>query len=39
VQAIDSAKRRVTLDCRRAVGDMTVLEGKALVPALSRKFD
>lgn len=39
VRAIDHAKRRVTLDCRCAVGDTVVLEGEALVLAPSRKFD
>lgn len=39
VTAIDHARRRVTLDCRCAVGDTTVLKGEALVLAPSRKFD
>ncbi len=39
VRAIDHARRRVTLDCRCAVGDTVVLEGEALVLAPSRKFD
>jgi 3-hydroxybutyryl-CoA dehydratase len=39
VTAIDHAKRRVTLECRCAVGDTTVLKGEALVLAPSRKFD
>ena len=39
VREIDYAKRRVTLDCRCAVGDTTVLKGEALVLAPSRKFD
>ena len=39
VLTIDYAKRRVTLDCRCAVGDRTVLKGEATVLAPSRKFD
>jgi 3-hydroxybutyryl-CoA dehydratase len=39
VRDIDYSKRRVTLDCRCAVGDTTVLKGEALVLAPSRKFD
>jgi len=39
VREIDYAKRRVTLDCRCSVGDITVLKGEALVLAPSRKFD
>ena len=39
VTAIDHARRRVTLDCRCAVGDTVVLKGEALVLAPSRKFD
>lgn len=39
VTAIDHGRRRVTLDCRCAVGDTTVLKGEALVLAPSRKFD
>lgn len=39
VREIDHARRRVTLDCRCAVGDTTVLKGEALVLAPSRKFD
>lgn len=39
VQAIDHARRRVTLDCRCMVGDTVVLKGEALVLAPSRKFD
>ena len=39
VTAIDHSRRRVTLDCRCAVGDTTVLKGEALVLAPSRKFD
>ena len=39
VSAIDHAKRRVTLDCRCAVGDTVVLKGEAVVLAPSRKFD
>lgn len=39
VLAIEYAKRRVTLECRCAVGDITVLKGEALVLAPSRKFD
>lgn len=39
VREIDYAKRRVTLDCRCLVGDITVLKGEALVLAPSRKFD
>ncbi|WP_112321227.1 MaoC family dehydratase [Oceanibium sediminis] len=39
VQAIDYAKRRVTLECRCMVGDTVVLRGEALVLAPSRKFD
>ncbi len=39
VQAIDYARRRVTLDCRCLVGDTVVLKGEALVLAPSRKFD
>jgi 3-hydroxybutyryl-CoA dehydratase len=39
VTAIDHARRRVTLDCRCAVGDRLVLKGEALVLAPSRKFD
>ncbi|PQO22592.1 (R)-hydratase [Rhodobacteraceae bacterium WD3A24] len=36
---IDHARRRVTLECRCAVGDTTVLKGEAQVLAPSRKFD
>jgi 3-hydroxybutyryl-CoA dehydratase len=39
VREIDYGRRRVTLDCRCAVGDTTVLKGEALVLAPSRKFD
>ena len=39
VLTIDYGKRRVTLDCRCTVGDMTVLKGEATVLAPSRKFD
>jgi len=39
VTGIDHARRRVTLECRCAVGDTTVLKGEALVLAPSRKFD
>jgi len=39
VAAIDHSRRRVTLDCRCAVGDTTVVKGEALVLAPSRKFD
>ena len=39
VAAIDHSRRRVTLDCHCAVGDMVVLKGEALVLAPSRKFD
>ena len=39
VREIDYARRRVTLDCRCAVGEKTVLKGEALVLAPSRKFD
>ena len=39
VREIDHAKRRVTLDCRCTVGDITVLKGEAMVLAPSRKFD
>lgn len=39
VTQIDHARRRVTLECRCAVGDTTVLKGEALVLAPSRKFD
>ncbi len=39
VTAIDHSRRRVTLECRCAVGDTTVLKGEALVLAPSRKFD
>jgi 3-hydroxybutyryl-CoA dehydratase len=39
VREIDHSRRRVTLDCRCAVGDTTVLKGEALVLAPSRKFD
>ena len=39
VTAIDHSRRRVTLDCRCAVGDRIVLQGEALVLAPSRKFD
>lgn len=39
VKDIEHAKRRVALDCRCTVGDMTVLKGEALVLAPSRKFD
>lgn len=39
VKEIDHGRRRVTLDCRCAVGDRTVLDGEALVLAPSRKFD
>ncbi|MGB0496746.1 MAG: MaoC family dehydratase [Rubricella sp.] len=39
VAAIDHARRRVTLDCKAAVGDTVVLKGEALVLAPSRKFD
>lgn len=36
VVAIDTAKRRVTLDCQCLVGDTVVLKGEALVLAPSR---
>ncbi|MFV2001893.1 MAG: MaoC family dehydratase [Paracoccaceae bacterium] len=39
VRLIDHSRRRVTLDCRCAVGDTVVLKGEALVLAPSRKFD
>lgn len=39
VTAIDHHKRRVSLDCRCAVGDTVVLRGEAVVLAPSRKFD
>ncbi len=39
VREIDHSRRRVTLDCRCAVGDTVVLKGEALVLAPSRKFD
>lgn len=39
VEAIDYAKRRVTLACACSVGDTTVLKGEALVLAPSAKFD
>lgn len=39
VTEIDYSRRRVTLDCHCAVGDMVVLKGQALVLAPSRKFD
>lgn len=39
VAAIDSAKRRVTLDCVCTVGDTVVLKGTALVLAPSRTTD
>ena len=39
VTAIDSHKRRVTLETRCLVGDTVVLKGEALVLAPSRKFD
>jgi len=39
VRDIDYAKRRVTLDCRCDVGDITVLKGEAKVLAPSKKFD
>ncbi len=39
VSAVDPGRRRVTLECRCAVGDTTVLKGEALVLAPSRKFD
>ncbi|TMV64749.1 MaoC family dehydratase, partial [Thioclava sp. BHET1] len=39
VQAIDLARRRVTLDCRCLVGDTVVLKGEALVLAPSQKLD
>ncbi len=39
VREIDHARRRVTLDCRCAVGDTVVLKGEAVVLAPSAKFD
>ncbi|MFT4151181.1 MAG: MaoC family dehydratase [Paracoccaceae bacterium] len=39
VTAIDTAKRRVTLETRCLVGDTVVLKGEAVVLAPSRKFD
>ena len=39
VEAIDHAKRRVTLATRCLVGDTVVLKGEAVVLAPSRKFD
>lgn len=39
VAAIDTAKRRVTLDCVCTVGDTVVLKGTALVLAPSRTTD
>ncbi len=39
VEAIDHAKRRVTLDCRCLVGGKKVLVGEATVLAPSGKFD
>lgn len=39
VIGIDHAKRRVSLDCKAAVGDTVVLKGEALVLAPSRKLD
>lgn len=39
VLEIDHSRRRVTLDCKAAVGDTVVLKGEALVLAPSRKFD
>ncbi|MDO5658786.1 MAG: MaoC family dehydratase [Paracoccus sp. (in: a-proteobacteria)] len=39
VEAIDHAKRRVTLATRCLVGDTVVVRGEALVLAPSRRFD
>ena len=39
VVEIDYSKRRVTLECKCAVGNTVVLKGNALVLAPSRKFD
>ena len=39
VEAIEHARRRVTLATRCLVGDTVVLKGEALVLAPSRKFD
>ena len=39
VEAIEHAKRRVTLATRCLVGDTVVLKGEAVVLAPSRKFD
>lgn len=39
VEAIDHARRRVTLATRCLVGDTVVLKGEAVVLAPSRKFD
>ncbi|MFV0473973.1 MAG: MaoC family dehydratase [Pikeienuella sp.] len=39
VAAIDYGRRRVTLECKCAVGDTDVLKGEALVLAPSAKFD
>ena len=39
VTAIEHARRRVTLETRCLVGDITVLKGEALVLAPSSKFD
>lgn len=39
VAAIDYGRRRVTLECKCAVGDTVVLKGEALVLAPSAKFD
>lgn len=39
VAAIDYGKRRVTLECKCAVGDTVVLKGEAMVLAPSAKFD
>jgi len=39
VTAMDTGRRRVTLETRCLVGDTVVLKGEALVMAPSRKFD
>lgn len=39
VADIDYGRRRVTLECKCAVGDTVVLKGEALVLAPSAKFD
>ncbi|WP_172300082.1 MaoC family dehydratase [Pseudoruegeria sp. HB172150] len=39
VAAIDSTRRRVTLDCRCSVGKTAVLKGEAVVLAPSNKLD